>query len=76
MSMPGEGLNVNGLEEILIQEVRRFARELWESILASLPVLPRAPGLSSARTGRAGQGGQARDGRRGEASLGRKPYAR
>jgi len=30
---------VNHLEEILLQEIRRFAKELWESVLASLPVL-------------------------------------
>lgn len=34
--MPREGLNVNHLEEILLQELRRFEKELWKSVLASL----------------------------------------
>jgi len=40
ISISRDGLNVNHLEEILLPEVRRFGKELWERVLASLPVLP------------------------------------
>jgi hypothetical protein len=36
ISIPRDGLDVNHLEEILLQEIRRFGKELWESVLASL----------------------------------------
>jgi len=36
ISIPREELNVNRLEEILLQEIRCFGKELWESVLASL----------------------------------------
>jgi len=37
ISIPRDGLEVNDLEEILLQEIQRFGEELWESVLTSLP---------------------------------------
>ncbi|HAL62140.1 MAG TPA: hypothetical protein DCP08_07015 [Chloroflexi bacterium] len=36
ISIPRDGLDVNRLEEVLLQEIRRFGKELWESVLVSL----------------------------------------
>jgi hypothetical protein len=37
ISIPRDGLEVNHLEEILLQEIQRVREELWESVLTSLP---------------------------------------